>query len=227
MNRAERPDPADAGSPPPHAADDATDSVGLNGAAFDPDPELAALVAAAASAPEPDPNAAPVVVDETPTKRHRLPFRIVGAPPPADVVRDPADVALGALPIAGVNRRRMAWIVGIAVSVWIVAVFARQVGQASAAGDRAAQVRADNAALSAQVAALQHERDVVQQQSFVQFQARAYGLGTAQEKRFTLSQNAPALPSDAPGSASVHLTPASAPQTPLDTWLAMLFGPSR
>jgi hypothetical protein len=113
------------------------------------------------------------------------------------------------------------------VSLWVVADFARQVGDASAAADRAAQVRAENAALTARVEALQHERDTVQQQTFIQFQARAYGLGTAQEKRFTLAANAPALPSDAPGSASVRLAPDPTPQTPLDAWLSLLFGPGR
>ena len=164
---------------------------------------------------------------DQPPRPARPPVRIVGAPTPPETARDPAEVALRALPVAGVNRRRMAWLIGIAVSIWIVAVFARQVGEASAASDRADRVRADNAALSAQVQALQHERDVVQQQSFVQFQARAYGLGTAEEKRFTLSANAPPLPSDAPGSASVRLAPAPTPQTPLDSWLSLLFGPSR
>jgi hypothetical protein len=161
------------------------------------------------------------------TRRLQLPIRVVGHPMPPEAERDPTAVALRALPVAGVNRRRMAWLVGIAVSLWVVAVFARQVGQASAAGDRADQVRADNAALATQVAALQHERDVVQQQTFIQFQARAYGLGTAQEQRFTLAANAPALPPDAPGSASLRLAPEPTPQTPLDAWLALLFGPGR
>jgi hypothetical protein len=166
-------------------------------------------------------------VEAARTRRLQLPIRVVGQPTPPDAERDPNEVALRALPVAGVNRRRMAWLVGLAVSLWVLAVFARQVGEASAAGDRAAQVRADNTALATQVEALQHERDVVQRQTFIQFQARAYGLGTAQEKRFTLAANAPSLPSDAPGSASLRLAPEPTPQTPLDAWLSLLFGPQR
>jgi hypothetical protein len=211
------------------SADDAmfaTDGLwaGLNGARFDPQPEPAAAIDEPTTSAHPTPRP-----DERPTAaRHLKPaIRHVGAPPPPDATRDPAEVALRALPVkAGVNRRRMAWVIGLAVSIWVVAVFARQVGEASAAADRADRVRADNAALSLQVAALQRERDVVQQPSFIEFQARSYGLGTAQEKRFTLANNAPPLPSNAPGSASVRLAPAPTPGTPLDSWLSLLFGPT-
>ena len=157
----------------------------------------------------------------------RRPVRIVGAPPDVPSTPESAEVALRALPVAGLSRRRFGWLAGIVVSVWIVAVFARQVGEASAAGVRADRVRADNAALAAQVTALQHERDLVQEQSFVELQARSFGLGTSQDQRFVLSQNAPSLAPDAPGSASLRLAPEPTPQSPLDAWLALLFGPSR
>jgi len=157
----------------------------------------------------------------------RPPQRVVGPPPVPAADPQRADVALRALPIVGVSRRRMGWILGVVVSAWVVAVFARQVGEASTAAARADQVRTDNAALAEQVAGLQRERDVVQRRSFVEFQARAYGLGTAQDQRFTMAQNAPSLASDAPGSASIRLAPEPEPDTPLDSWLALLFGPSR
>lgn len=157
----------------------------------------------------------------------RKPVRIVGAPPDPATAREPAEVLLRALPVAGVNRRRVGWLVGIAISAWIVAVFARQVGEASAAATRADVVRADNATLAAEVAGLQHERDVVQQRPFIEFQARAYGLGNAQDRRFSLAQNAPPLASNAPGSASVRLIADPPAQSPLDSWLSALFGPSR
>ena len=144
-----------------------------------------------------------------------------------DGQREPVETALRALPIAGLSRRRFGWLAGIALSLWIVAVFARQVGEASAAADRAVQVRAANDVLASQVAALRRERDVVRQQTFIQFQARAYGLGNAHEQGFTLAANAPALAADAPGSASLALTGERPPQSPLDSWLGLLFGPSR
>lgn len=220
MNRAERMEGAGSGSQPIQegtgATDGSADPAGLNGARFDPAPE-AALPAAATGIPPENARA----------RTLRLPIRVVGAPQPPEAQRDPAEVALRGLPVAGVSRRRVAWLIGLAISVWVVAVFARQVGEASAAADRADRVRADNAVLEAQVAALQRERDVVQQQSFIEFQARAFGLGTTQEKRFTLSANAPSLPPNAPGSASIRLAPRPTPQTPLDAWLSLLFGPQR
>lgn len=153
--------------------------------------------------------------------------RVVGAPPEPERQRQSAEVSLRSLPVAGFNRRRLAWIVGVLISLWVVAVFARQVGEASAAGDRADRVRTENAALSAEVAALQRERDVVQDRSFVELQARGYGLGTADDQRFTLAPGAPSLAPDAPGSASIRLAPDPTPTTPLDAWLGLLFGPTR
>jgi hypothetical protein len=155
------------------------------------------------------------------------PDRAESTPQSPEGPRQPADAALRALPVAGMSRRRFGWLAGIALSLWIVAVFARQVGEASAAADRADQVRVENAALASQVAALRHERDVVQQRTFIQFQARAFGLGDAHEQRFTLAANAPALASDAPGSASIAMTGEDSPKSPLDSWLSLLFGPTR
>ena len=157
----------------------------------------------------------------------RRPVRVVGAPPETEAPREPADASLRALPIAGLSRRQAGWVVGVIISLWIVAVFARQVGQASAAAARADDVRAENAALAVQVAALQRERDVIQDRAFIEFQARAFGLGNSADRLFTLAANAPSLAIDAPGSASVRLAPPPTPQTPLDSWLALLFGPSR
>ncbi len=157
----------------------------------------------------------------------RPPVRVVGSPPKEPAPSQPAEAALRALPIAGLSRRRAGWVAGVVISLWIVAVFARQVGQASAAAARADEVRAENAALSVQVVALQHERAIVQERSFIEFQARAFGLGDMHDQRFVLAANAPSLPPDAPGSASVRLAPEPAPQTSLDSWLALLFGPSR
>jgi hypothetical protein len=167
----------------------------------------------------------PPEIDAVPP--HRVPVRIVGTPPAVEAAPQPADSALRALPVAGINRRRAAWIVGVVASVWIVAVFARQVGDASAAAARADQIRNQNAALSAEVAALQHERDTVQERSFVEFQAREFGLGDTHDQRFQLSPDAPSLSPDAPGSASALLGPEPTPQSPLDSWLALLFGPGR
>ena len=134
---------------------------------------------------------------------------------------------LASLPIAGITRRRAAWVLAAIVSIWIVAVFARQVGDAGSATGRADRLRAENAVLVSQVDALSKELDVVQRQAFIEQQARAYGVGGARERPFTLGPDASPLPADAPGSASARLGAHTASISPLDAWLDLLFGPSR
>ena len=146
-------------------------------------------------------------------------------PPLPSQDEQPIEAALRALPIAGFTRRRIAWVIGAAVTIWVVAVFARQVGEASAAATRADQIRADNAALAAEVDALSREVDVVNQNSFILFQARAFGLGGPKDRPFTLAPDAPPLASDAPGSAALRVGAEIRHQDPLDSWLSLLFGP--
>lgn len=134
---------------------------------------------------------------------------------------------LGALPIAGITRRRAAWALALFVSIWIVAVFARQVGDAGAAADRADRLRAENAVFASQVEALQDELDLVQRQAFIEQQARAYGLGGANERPFALAPEASPLPADAPGSAAARLGAGPSRTAPVDAWLDLLFGPTR
>ena len=143
-----------------------------------------------------------------------------------DPVRRPPGPDLAGLTIAGITRRRVAWILAAIVSVWIVAVFARQVGDAGAAVDRAAQLRIDNGSLASQVEDLQQELDLVQRQAFVEQQARANGLGGKGEHPFVLGSDAAPLAADAPGSAAVRLGATAARTSPLDAWLDLLFGPS-
>jgi hypothetical protein len=153
-------------------------------------------------------------------------------PPPDDdpvidaprAIRDVPD--LSSLSIAGLDRRRVAGLLGAALAIWIVIVFARQVGEASAASARAEQMAVDNAALAKAVTAYERELEMIQRQRFIEQQARAYGVGTRKEIAFTLDPQAPALAGDAPGSASVRLGAESARVSPLDRWLTLLFGPS-
>jgi hypothetical protein len=130
---------------------------------------------------------------------------------------------LAALPIAGLSQRRVATLLGVLVAAWIIILFARQVGDASAASARADAMIADNAARKAQVAALDRELERIQQSRFVLLQARAHGLGGHNEIAFTLAPDSPSLPSDAPGSAALRVG-APEPISPLDHWLALLFG---
>jgi hypothetical protein len=160
--------------------------------------------------------------------------RRMSMPSPEDPLDEAGDAAFGrpsgavepdlaALPIAGLSQRKVATLLGALVAAWIIVLFARQVGDASAASARAEAMVADNAARKAQVAALDRELARIQQTHFVLLQARAHGLGARNEIAFTLDPAAPPLPSDAPGSAALRV---GAPElaSPLDHWLALLFG---
>ncbi len=164
------------------------------------------------------------------------------APPPADPLDEDAlpealdedelgrarsaTPDLSALPIAGVTRRRIGFLVGALVSAWILIVFARQVGEASAASARVDALEAANAALAGDVAALEREYQLIQRQEWIVQQARGYRLGSPGEIPFGLAA-APSLSPDAPGSAAVRLGASADDQTPLESWLSLLFGPSR
>lgn len=133
---------------------------------------------------------------------------------------------LATLPIAGITRRRMAGVVGALLAAWIIIVFTRQVGEASAATARADDIAAGNAARQAQVAAFERELDLIARQRYVEQQARGYGLGTSREIPFSLAANAPTLPPDAPGSSSVRLGADTDRASPMERWLTVLFGPT-
>jgi hypothetical protein len=141
-----------------------------------------------------------------------------------DLVIPAGEPDLAALPIVGITRRRLATILGVALSVWILLVFARQVSEASAATGRADAMIAANAARRGEVAGLERELAQIQQPRFVLQQARGYGLGSPREIPFTLEPGAPPLDANAPGSAAQRLGGRSS-MTPLERWLTVLFGP--
>lgn len=134
-------------------------------------------------------------------------------------------VDLTGLSIAGITRRRVGWAAAGLLGVWILIVFARQVGDAAAASSRATQMAADNAALAAEVQALQGEVDQIVQPDYVAIEARGHQLGTDREIPFSLAPSVAAPVDGAPGSASVRLGSGVDRQTPLESWLSLLFGP--
>lgn len=161
--------------------------------------------------------------DTEPDERHRQPTAPdASSGADAGALRPPD---LDTLPVPGITRRRVAFVLAAVVSAWIIVVFARQVSEAAAATGRADEAAVVNAALTADVAALQRELDLVQETAYIGQQARAHGLGTPDEVAFTLAHDAPALPADAPGSATQALGAAQDGSSPLDTWLRLLFGP--
>ncbi len=134
--------------------------------------------------------------------------------------------SLADLPVAGLTRRRIALLIGALVAAWVIVLFARQVGEASAATARADAARMSNAALAANVVDLQRELELIQRDAYIGQQARIYRLGTPQEIPFTLADDAPSLAPDAPGQAAVRLGAVTTRQSPLDAWLDLLFGAS-
>jgi hypothetical protein len=122
------------------------------------------------------------------------------------------------------SRRRVITAAGVLVAALLVLSFARQVGEATAATNRAAELRAANATLRDDVARLQADLSHVQDPRFIRLEGRAFGLGGPHEIPFALAAGAPPLPADAPGSASVRLGAPTVHRSPLDSWLEVLFG---
>jgi hypothetical protein len=156
------------------------------------------------------------------------------ADPPAGTTSEPDDAApdaggrvdLTGLSIAGITRRRVGWATAALVAAWIVVLFARQVGDAQAASNQAVQLASDNAALSDEVSSLQSELDLIVRPQYVGLEARAHRFGSPREIPFTLDPSVAAPVDGAPGSASARLGAATDRQTPLESWLSLLFGPS-
>ena len=143
------------------------------------------------------------------------------APEPDRPRLDPAS-----LPMPSLSRRRVITVAGVLAAALLTLGFARQVGEASAASDRAEALRAQNAALHDAVAGLQADLSRVQDRRFITLQGRAFGLGGPGEIPFALAAGAPPLPADAPGSASVRLGATPPITSPFDAWLEVLFGPN-
>jgi cell division protein FtsB len=131
---------------------------------------------------------------------------------------------LAGLSVAGITRRRIAIALAAVLCAWIVLALSRQVGEAADASNRARQLQVANQALSTEIETLTQERNLIQQQAYIEIQARAHGLGGRDEKPFSLAADAPSLAPDAPGSESVALGASSSRGSPLDAWLDLLFG---
>jgi cell division protein FtsB len=134
-----------------------------------------------------------------------------------------AEVA--ALPMIGIAPRRLVFLGASLVLAWMVISFGRQVADASAASARADELRAANATLALDVAALERELQTIGEQRYIEQAARAFRLGSAREIPFALAPGAPPLDANAPGSESVRLGADDAGRSPVETWLDVLFGP--
>jgi hypothetical protein len=151
---------------------------------------------------------------------------------PQDSIRGDAEAPTGpdlpdlsAFPVAGVTRRRLAFLLASICAVWIVIVFGRQVGEATSAAARLDAIRQQNAALAVELAALEREYELIQRQEYIVQQGHGYRLGTPGEIAVTRARPV-ALPPNAPGSAALRLGATTEAQTPLESWLSLLFGAS-
>jgi cell division protein FtsB len=145
------------------------------------------------------------------------------SPAAAPVAAATPDVA--SLPMLRVAPRRLILVGATILLAWLIVSFGRQVAEASASSARAEALRAANAELSAEVAAMERELDVIQDQRYISQAARAFRLGSPNEIPFALQAGAPPLPADAPGSAAVKLGAQTVEMSPLERWLDVLFGP--
>jgi hypothetical protein len=148
---------------------------------------------------------------------------------PADVTATPNESGKppfdpATLPLPSLSRRRLATVAGIVVSAWLVLAFGRQVGDATVASNRADDLRIANAALRQDVSTLQQDLARVQDDRFIRLQGRQFGLGGPGEIPFTLAADAPALATDAPGSAAVRLGAVHDRRSTFEVWLSTLFG---
>jgi len=143
-------------------------------------------------------------------------------PPPARPQRTEPRLDPASLPMPSLSRRRVITAAGVLLAGWLTISFVRQVGEATAATNRAAELRAANAALRADVAQLERDLDHVQDMRFIRLEGRAFGLGGKGEIPFALAAGAPELADDAPGSASVRLGADPPYQSPLDAWLDVI-----
>ena len=141
---------------------------------------------------------------------------------PAETLSAPPSSLPG--PRISIPSRRLALLVGGLVALWLVGVFARQVGEASTAASQADQMRARNAAMARDVASLEQELKLIKQPAFVSQMARGYLLGSSLEIPFSVDPNAPALPANAPGSVGIKPDVSARSVSPLESWLQALFG---
>jgi cell division protein FtsB len=109
----------------------------------------------------------------------------------------------------------------VAVAAWALLSFGRTITQLNAATDRESQLTDETTSLSAQLDASRREMELVQSEAFQQIQARAYGMGAPGEIVFALE---PGAPSPVPVVPLGGLATKASAQTPLDTWLRLLFG---
>jgi cell division protein FtsB len=122
------------------------------------------------------------------------------------------------------TRRRSAVLVAGLVVFWLIGVFANQASDAAAAASQADALQTRNTALQQDIDSLQAELQLIQQPGFVSSAAHGYMLGLPGEIPFTIDPSVAAPAAGAPGSVGIVPQTITRPASPLDAWLAALFG---
>lgn len=151
----------------------------------------------------------------------------IGRPKVEDPTSELAATELASLSVAGMSRRRVFVLGAALVGAWVIFAFVQQVGEAAAITARADELREANAQLETRVRAAELELIRIQETAYVEQQARAYRLGSSNEIPFSLAADAPSLAPDAPGSAATRVGARATADSPLESWLSVLFGPVR
>lgn len=107
---------------------------------------------------------------------------------------------------------------GLLIAGWVAISFGSALVQVDAAQHEAAEVRAANQTLEAELAAGREEIAIIQTDSFLALQSRAFGMGDAGERSFALAAGA-MVPRIVPLASDPE---SSAPRAPLDEWLDLL-----
>ena len=158
-----------------------------------------------------------------PLERPRSPLR---AEDDAEVGRDgaarglEAALRLDSVPLGGLTRRHVAWILGVVLAAMLVLAFARAIAASTAAMTQADALRQSNAELRAEVGRLRAEKELIGSPQFVRIAGRAYGYGRVDEQPFSLSPGAPSPAPVGDGGGDGDGADAS----PLDAWIAMFVG---
>lgn len=129
---------------------------------------------------------------------------------------------LGRMPVAGLSRRSVAFLIGAIVVAWIVFIFARAVADSAASADQVDLLRQQTAAAAERLAAAERELEVIQSPAYLALQARAHGFGRSGELVFALMADAPSPRPITPLGAEPGTDGRS---RPIDDWLDLLFGP--
>jgi cell division protein FtsB len=149
---------------------------------------------------------------------------MAGPEPDFDADDDAPHASLDGIGGLRFTRRRSAALVAGFVVIWLVGVFANQASDAAAAASQADALQARNAALQQDIDSLQAELQLIQQPGFVSSAAHGYMLGLPGEIPFTIDGSVPAPAANAPGSVGIARQNVASPDSPLDAWLAALFG---